>query len=144
MTVFIPHNWEYNVQGTSQQDILGRQLYVKTMKHQFRVSFSGTVNDPMNPRLRIIHGWCKRQSFAAGTPMTAVTAPTSTWGDTKYCTDCVNTHLAQQLQYPLTKPNTQVLRVLSDKFYVPRATGGATAVPVLQPPYRLHVACSSR
>jgi hypothetical protein len=27
MTVFIPHNWQFNTQGTDQQSILGRQLY---------------------------------------------------------------------------------------------------------------------
>lgn len=125
MSIYIPQNWQFNTQGTSQQDILGRQCFVQSMKHQFRLSFTGCNGDPMNPRLRIIHGWVKRQSFAVGTPMDSASIPSSTWGDTSYFFDCVKTHLAQQLQFALTKPNTQVVQVLSDKFYVPRATAGA-------------------
>jgi hypothetical protein len=127
LTVFIPHNWGFNVQGTSQGDIVGRQLYVQSMKHQFRLNFCGLTADVTNPRLRIIHGWVLSQTPAQGTPIVAATATSSVWGDAEYPTDVVTSHLAQQLQFPLTKPNTKVVRVLSDRFYVPRATAGATA-----------------
>lgn len=128
MTVFIPQNWRSNVQGTAQDEIIGRRMYVQSMKQMFRFNFDGCRNNPVNPRFRIIHGWCVAQTLAQGSPMNQSPniQPVSTWGQPTWYETCVKTNLAQQLQFKLTTPNTKVIKVLSDRSYFARGTAGAS------------------
>ena len=136
--VAIPQPWAVANQGTGQAELIGRRCYVQSLKQQFRVSFDGIRNNPINPRFRVIHGWCVNQSIAQGTPMTTSpnNTPVQVWGQPSWHQACVQTNVAQQLQFKLTTPNTKVLKILSDRVYFIKATAGAyrPADPTATPP----------
>lgn len=125
----VPAPWALAVQGTGQEELLGRRCYVQSLKQMFRLSFDNLKGLSLNPRLRIIHGWCLGQVIAQGTPMSQPpnAPPVQVWGDPQWHNACVSTNVAQQLQYKLTTPNTKILKILSDSFYVAKATAGAGA-----------------
>jgi hypothetical protein len=125
--VTVPAPWALANQGTGQAELIGRRCYVQSLKQMFRINFDGIRNNPINPRLRVIHGWCVNQSIAQGTPMTTSPnmAPVQVWGEPSWHQACCQTNVAQQLQFKLTTPNTKVLKVLSDRVYFAKSTAGA-------------------